>query len=68
MGSLVIVVSGLSRGDFRLGQIAFVALSVGLGAALGAQIGARLCDRVNAAMLRLLFVVVSVVAGLSILL
>ena len=66
LGSLIVVLLSVRRGDFMLNHFAVAVVSVGVGAAIGAQLGARLGERVNPSVLRLLFVLISVVSGLSI--
>lgn len=68
VGGIVMIVLGVRRGDFALAPFLAISLLLGLGAAVGAQVGARICGRTNSSVLRLLFVVVSFGAGLSILL
>jgi len=68
VGAVVAVSSGVDRGDFQLWPFLVIALPVGVGAVIGAQLGARVSGRISAVILRLLFVIVSIGAGLSILL
>jgi uncharacterized membrane protein YfcA len=67
LGSITVIAIGASRGVFSLEHILVVVLCIGGGAVLGAQIGARMGVRSNAEILRLLFVVISFGAGLSLL-
>jgi len=68
LASLVTVSTGVAREYFSLEQLLVAVLCVGLGALLGALIGARLGTRVNSGWIRLLFVVIALGAGFSILL
>ena len=67
VGSVAVIGLGASQGVFSLERILFAVLWIGGGAVLGAQMGARIGVRSNAGILRLLFVVISFGAGLSIL-
>ena len=67
LGSTIVVWSGVSRGDFKLAQLAFVSLFMGGAAIFGARIGTRVGQRCNVAFLRLLFVALTFAAGLTIL-
>jgi len=67
VGSVTVIGLGASQGVFSLERILFAVLWIGGGAVLGAQMGARIGVRSNAGVLRLLFVVISFGAGLSIL-
>jgi uncharacterized membrane protein YfcA len=68
LGSIFVMGWGMSRGDFQPRQLIFVLLCVGIGSIVGAQFGARASGMVNSAFLRLVFVLVSLCAGFSILL
>ncbi len=63
----IVLWTGVSRGSFSLSDVLFADLFMGTGAALGAPLGARLGERFNTTVLRLLFVVITLTAGLSIL-
>lgn len=68
LGGLTVLAIGTAHGDFNLEHVLFVVLCIGTGAVLGAQIGVRLGRKVNIGVLRLLFVAISFLAGLSLLL
>jgi len=68
IGSVILVVAGIHRGEFTYVQLLPVLVFIGTGATLGAWIGARLTGQINVAVLRLLFFVVCVGSGLFILL
>jgi uncharacterized membrane protein YfcA len=63
----VVLYAGVSSGHFDLGDVLFVDLFMGTGAAIGAPLGTRLGERANVSLLRLLFVLLTLGAGLSIL-
>jgi uncharacterized membrane protein YfcA len=67
VGSLATVLSGVWRGDFRLGDVTFASLCIGGGAVLGANLGARLTGSIRVLFLKLMFVQVIFAAGLAIL-
>ena len=67
VGSVVAVIAGVSRNDFTLSEVAVATICIGVGAVVGANIGARLTGTVPVFVLRLLFVQVSIAAGLMIL-
>lgn len=65
--SLAAVVAGVSRGAFLLSEMLMVSFCIGLGAIFGAQFGARMTGKVHAFVLKGLFGVVCLAAGLIIL-
>jgi hypothetical protein len=67
LGSVVAVVSGVSRGDFLLTDVVFASLCIGGGAVVGAQLGARLTIRTPVLYLKMMFVCITFAAGLMIL-
>ncbi|MCP4678541.1 MAG: sulfite exporter TauE/SafE family protein [Deltaproteobacteria bacterium] len=68
LGSAIVIACGVSSGAFELTNILFVVLFIGVGAFAGAQLGARLGEKIHSGILRLVFVAIVFVAGLSILL
>ena len=66
VASALVLWTGIDRGDFSLSQIIFVDFFMGGGAALAAPVGAHLGKRCNSTVLRLLFVLLTLGAGLSI--
>jgi uncharacterized membrane protein YfcA len=64
----IVVTTGVQRGTFTLAEVIFVDLCMGFGATVGAQLGTRLGEQFNVTALRMLFVVLTFGAGLSILL
>lgn len=67
LGSVVVVTTGVSQGIFSLEHILFAVLWIGGGAVIGAQIGVQIGVKSNVGVLRLLFVLISLGAGLSLL-
>jgi uncharacterized membrane protein YfcA len=67
VASVVVLWTASGGGDFTLSQVFFVDLFMGSGASLGAALGARVGTRCNVTILRLLFVLLALGAGLSIL-
>jgi uncharacterized membrane protein YfcA len=67
VGSIVAVTSGVWRQDFTLDEVAFVTLWIGGAALLGAPLGAQLTGKVRAVYLKLMFVNLSLAAGLLVL-
>jgi len=67
VAGLVVLWSGVTRDSFTLSDVLFVDLFMGTGAALGAPIGAYFGQRFNTSVLRILFVLLTLFAGLSIL-
>ncbi len=68
VGSTMAAVWGVTNHEFEFADLAFSTVCIGLGAVVGARFGASLTGRIRAARLKLLFVVVCIGAGLSILL
>jgi uncharacterized membrane protein YfcA len=66
VASVYVLWTGVERGDFTLYQVFFVDFFMGAGAAVGAVIGAGLGRRCNVTLLRLLFVLLALLAGVSI--
>lgn len=67
IGSVTAVVGGVVQREFALLDVLFATACVGAGAALGAHLGAHLTGKIPVFVLRLLFVQICLVAGLSIL-
>ncbi len=67
LGSAIVITIGVGRGIFSLEHILFAIVCVGGGAVLGAQIGVRMGERTSTEILKLLFVIISFGAGLSLL-
>jgi len=67
LGCLAALAMGTQRGDFRSTEVLFASLCIGLGAAVGGQLGARLTGRVHLIFLKLMFVQIGFIAGLTIL-
>jgi hypothetical protein len=67
VGSLAVTAIGVGRGDFQLSDVLFASLCIGGGGVIGGQIGARLTGRVPLGLLRAMFVLVTLSAGLLIL-
>lgn len=67
-GSVTAVASGVFRQDFAVSDVLFYALWMGGGALVGAPIGAQLNGTIRVIYLKLLFVQLSLAAGLLILL
>jgi uncharacterized membrane protein YfcA len=67
LGSVIVITIGVGRGAFSLEHLLFALVCVGVGAVLGAQIGVRMSEKTSAEILKVLFVVVSFGAGLSLL-
>jgi uncharacterized membrane protein YfcA len=66
-GSVAAVTAGVWRQDFTLGEVLFATLWIGGGALLGAPVGAHLTGKIRVIYLKLMFVQLSLVAGLLIL-
>lgn len=66
VASLTVLWTGLGRGSFLLSQVLYVDLFMGSGATLGGMLGARLAGQCNVTVLRLAFVCLTLVAGVSI--
>ncbi|MFC1596772.1 sulfite exporter TauE/SafE family protein [Planctomycetota bacterium] len=67
LGSAIVITIGVKQGAFSLEHLLFTVACVGSGAVLGAQIGVRMGDKTSTAVLKLLFVIMSFGAGLSLL-
>lgn len=67
-GSVAALTTGIWRQDFALGEVLFTSLWMGGAALLGAPVGAQLTKRIRAVYLKLMFVQLSLAAGLLILL
>ncbi len=67
LGSAIVITIGVGRGVFSLEHLLFAVVCVGGGAVLGAQIGVRMGEKTSTEILKLLFVVISFGAGLSLL-
>jgi hypothetical protein len=67
-GSIAAVTAGVWRQDFTLAEILFSTLWIGGGALLGAPLGAQWTGQIRAIYLKLMFVQLSLAAGLLILL
>jgi uncharacterized protein len=63
----IVVWTGLGRGDFTVDRALVAVLCLGGGALVGAQLGSRLGTRIDPLIVRVLFVVLTFAAGLSIL-
>jgi len=66
VASVVVLWIGAERGDFSISDVVFVDLFMGSGAAAAAPLGAKLGERCNVTALRLLFVTLTLAAGVSI--
>ncbi len=66
VASALVLWTGVDRGDFLLSQVIFVDLFIGGGATIGAPLGVRLGKDCNITVMRLIFVVLTLGAGLSI--
>jgi uncharacterized membrane protein YfcA len=66
VASVFVLWTGVERGDFTLYQVFFVDFFMGGGAAVGAFVGARVGRRCNVTLLRLLFVLLALAAGVTI--
>jgi len=67
LAGALVVATGISRHQFTAEHVLFVDFCMGTGATIGASIGTRLGERCNVSALRLLFVVLTMTAGISIL-
>lgn len=67
LGSVIVITIGIGRGAFSLEHLLFAVVCVGGGAILGAQIGVRMGEKTATEILKLLFVIISFGAGLSLL-
>lgn len=63
----IVVWTGLDRGDFTVDRGLVAVLCLGGGALVGAQLGSRLGTKIDPLIVRVLFVVLTFAAGLSIL-
>jgi uncharacterized membrane protein YfcA len=63
----MVLYNGVTSGQFRLAEVLLADLFMGTGATVGASVGVRLGKRCNVTILRLMFVVLTLVAGISIL-
>ncbi len=67
VSSLIVISTGVGRGDYSLDQVAFISAFMGLGCAIGAPIGARLGKRCPVIVLHLIDFALVFFAGFSIL-
>lgn len=66
VAGIVVIWSGVQAGEFALTDLLFVDLFMGAGVALGAPLGTRLGARCNITLLRILFVLLTMAAGIGI--
>jgi len=67
VGSVAVITIGVGRGDFSLEHILFAVMCVGVGAVFGAQLGVYIGTKTRTEYLKLLFVIISFGAGISLL-
>ena len=67
VGSVAVIAMGVGRGDFSLQHVLFAIMCVGGGAVIGSRIGVYIGTKTRVELLKLLFVIISFGAGLSLL-